>query len=134
MTKQEAYERIRAHFVADRRYGYRPATAETEAACVYLAADGAKCAIGCLMPDGNPMQEAQGGIFTLARDYTKHLADLLGIDATETRDFYDHPTFKFLNDVQAEHDFYAANHRPIDALIERLDQMAEHYRLQVVSA
>ena len=134
MTKQEAYERIRAHFDADPRYGYRPETAERDSTCLYLTDDGAKCAVGCLIPDGSPMQEAQGGVWTLTRDYTAEFNAVFGTTFEVGNVEWGQDEFvSFLSEVQSRHDTCAMRNDPMPAFLSELDRVAEYHGLQVVS-
>ena len=50
MTNQEAFDKMVAHLTTQNRKAV--ATAGDVTTCMLLAPDGAKCAVGCLIPDG----------------------------------------------------------------------------------
>jgi hypothetical protein len=119
MTTQEAYERIRAHFLADGRFGFDTVSEF----CLYRTDEGAKCAVGCLIPDGNPMLQSGHAIYGLTRDYPEEFNALFeGVE------------YGFLADAQSAHDAEAKNgdQATIASFIETLDLLAADYRLQVV--
>jgi len=59
MKAQEIFDTIVAHL---RKQGGK---AMEGINCVYLASDGRKCAIGCLIPDGHPAQDSRGGVTSM---------------------------------------------------------------------
>lgn len=60
-TKQEIFDKVATHLLTQkaRAMGTRPAPFVGEVpSCLYLAPDGTRCAIGCLIPDGHPALRA----------------------------------------------------------------------------
>lgn len=55
MTLQEAFDKVAMHLLKQGR----PAK-KSDGDCVYRAADGAMCAVGCLIPDGMYDQRMEG--------------------------------------------------------------------------
>ena len=122
MNTQEAYERIRAHFLTDQRYGYD----QEKDVCRYLTDDGAKCAVGCLIPDGSPIQQSKLTAIALASEGSEHYAEYMQIIGDTNP--------RFLDSAQMTHDECATASLPITSFIERLDAKAASFGLQVVSA
>jgi hypothetical protein len=119
MNTQEAYERIRAHFLTDGRYGYDRA----KEVCRYLTNTGAKCAVGCLIPDGSPLQQSKLTAIALPQS---ELGD-------EWERVFGDTDVSFLNRAQMAHDESAMADFPIGHFIARLDSIAASAGLQVVS-
>ena len=113
MTTQEAYEKIREWFLTDRRLGWDDAAE----ACVYRATDGARCAIGCLIPDGNTMLQCDGDISLLFEDFESDFIGLFGDD-----DYL----YDFLARAQLIHDGEAGKYgsKDVEKFIARLDAVA----------
>ncbi len=109
MTKQEAYNRIKSYFsLPGTTFGWD----EEDGSCVYVARDGARCAIGVLIPEKEAFDElakmCHGGVESLREtvsyemdreeggyDYdprlkraARRLYDMLGLGDTSMIDFY----------------------------------------------
>ena len=125
MTKQEAYEKMREWFLTDRRFGWDPRLG-LSGACVYRAPDGARCAIGALIPDGNPMLACGGDISLLEDEHEGEFYGLFGSDY----DLHD-----FLSEAQCVHDLHAGpkGDKNIDVFIADLDRLAREAGLQVAA-
>jgi len=88
------------------------ARAEKTDRCLYLTADGNKCAVGCFIPDGHRAQKAKHAIHTLLVAYPELFASMpLGV-----RD---------LNYMQAEHDEYLGPDDMRDILCTWIDANVE---------
>jgi hypothetical protein len=132
MTRQEAYERIRAHFVADRRFGYDPTLKRdvdplTPGGCVYIGGEGQRCAVGCLLPADSPMGDFQGGVFSLSESYADEFEAVFGDAEINT------PLVRFLASAQSIHDGIAMRaDGTIEHFISELDALAFAEGLTVV--
>lgn len=81
ITEQEYFDRVCERL----RDGTGPAIERRSyafGACLYLTADGLKCAVGIFIPDGHPAQQRVGGILSLAQTFP----DLAGVAWPATRD------------------------------------------------
>jgi hypothetical protein len=117
MTTQEAYESIRAYF------NEPGATLAVEAVtpyprCSYRTTDGAKCAVGCLIPDDlyDPRIEGKSieGVLKLSPSLRGHFRD---VDP------------KFLLGAQRLHDAHA---KDVGLFVELLDLLAIAHGLTLV--
>lgn len=106
MTTQEAYETIRANF--DRSHA-KLAKDDVSLECQYRTSDGAKCAIGTLIPDGLYTQEMEGqNADSLLRNNPVVRGYLYGVE------------FKFLEEAQRLHDVKATTPRDFVAMLDLL--------------
>ena len=108
MTKQEAYNRIKSYFsLPGTTFGWD----EEDGSCVYVARDGARCAIGVLIPEKEAFDElakmCHGGVTSLTETLSyemnrtdgynydprisraaRRLYDMLGLGDKSMIDFY----------------------------------------------
>lgn len=114
MNRQEIYNKVRDHLL---KQGRRAAGLRfDEPACLYLNANGDRCAIGCLIPDGHPGLGFRGAVFQLLDTYPD-LRDQLGAKCGADDEF--------LHGLQRLHDA----HYPVQ-WAQMLSQFAERNGLQ----
>ena len=58
--------------------------------CLYLTADGNKCPVGCLLPDGHPGQKFNGAVGRLLQSYPDLRARVDLDIGQEFQNFHDH--------------------------------------------
>jgi hypothetical protein len=134
MDTQTAYEKIRAHFTNDPRLGYDV----EEGNCSYKTSDGRRCALGCLLPEGSPLENYIGGIAIIADSPITlgQLATDLGVSAADLDPDADGDLYKFLYEAQMHHDDQARQNRDemgAALFLADLDRIADQFGLQVVS-
>lgn len=84
ITEQEYFDRVCERL----RDGTGPAVntnGDSFRMCIYLSADGLKCAVGIFIPDGHPAQRLSVGVLSLAETFP----DLAGVAWPATRDGLD---------------------------------------------
>lgn len=137
MTTQEAYERIREYFS---RPGAELGKSD-HGSCAYITASGAKCAVGCLIPDeilskwGNSLNESgsleglkdgvvdnYGHFFMAFRDIPGLQELLNGEDAEGQR------KFDFLSEAQKRHDDSFT--KTAEQFVAKLDVLAGEFGLR----
>lgn len=85
MTNQEAFDKIVKHLV-DQKW----VTASNDSgACVYLAADGCKCAVGCLIPPDQYKSSFEQNDVSIIYSEVPALADISMDLLTYLQDFHD---------------------------------------------
>jgi hypothetical protein len=109
MTRQEAFNQVCAHLI---QQGKR-ARHENGVTCQYLASDGCKCAIGCLIPLAEYVPQMEG----------KNVDELMKEFKISTLVKEDLPLY---NRLQAVHDYH-----PIHLWKECLLYIAEEMKLEV---
>ena len=108
-TKQEIFNTVKAHLLSQNKQ------ARNEFSCTYLTTAGLKCAIGCLIPDGHPGQDALGGVRSLLEIYPDLAAMILPVGSD----------VDFLVALQRVHD-----HNLPDVWDRKLSEIAARYGLE----
>lgn len=120
MNTYEAYEKIKAYFS---KPGARLAQVRNEngaiLSCEYLAPDGAKCAVGCLIPKALYTTDIEGKSAFEAMD------DLRDNDPKLYEATFGDVNLGFLEVAQQAHD----EARTVEAFLERLEEEATFYGL-----
>jgi hypothetical protein len=121
MTRQEIFNKAWFHFVTKRR----SFAINQNAQCVYRTKNGAKCAIGCLIPDNlySPkMDEAPDITASVIHNvYVQKALKKIGIRYKGNE--------KFLTAIQWAHDACASGKHT--SIRYSLTQVAENYKLKV---
>tara|TARA_Y100001938_G_scaffold149998_1_gene239121 strand:- start:3754 stop:4158 length:405 start_codon:yes stop_codon:yes gene_type:complete len=118
-SMQDAYDKVVDHLEQQGRRGgkisHRAGTQYFE--CLYLAPDGAKCAIGALLPEGHPLLLDQNQAFEDYWNGTEYdpLFGIEGISDSVTRYFWQalqeaHDDSKSKNDLNIALAFIAEEH------------------------
>lgn len=114
MTLQAIFDRVCEHAMTDYKKSLLPNSAVPR--CGYRGADGARCFIGCLIPDDRYEPEFEGlSLATIATETSERLLKAIGADAKQLDQ---------LEALQGVHD----NYEP-PAWLGRLRQYAGAYGL-----
>jgi hypothetical protein len=121
ISLQQAYEKIRAHLIAQGRPAIAKSPASVNSACFYRHQEGdvvLKCAVGCLIDDDVYDRDIEDNSVEAGRVIAA-LAES-GLSLSERG-------IGFLADAQMAHDGWDRHDLPW--VLERLDKAADHYGL-----
>lgn len=116
MNKQEVFDKVYDHFITQ---GNPRSVEEGGKGCLYRGPDGARCAVGLLIPDDlyEPEMDVTGDVRGLLADFPQ-LGRVLGVKSQDDTDF--------LQALQSAHD--EVDYVPIE---DGLRTVAQTYRLAV---
>lgn len=127
--KQEHYDAVRAHLAAQGKKAEAPLSSPFDChgcsvmTCVYLAPDGCRCAIGCLIPPALNSSMLDGSVESMLRRH-HDIGTALGVAYPPDTGLPAPEDVTFLRDLQRVHDSY-----PVEEWPWRLANVAYTHRL-----
>jgi hypothetical protein len=121
ISLQQAYEKIRAHLIAQGRPASARMPYSVNSACFYRHREGdvvLKCAVGCLIDDDIYDMDLEDN--SVGADVVTEALKQSGLSLTDRG-------VAFLSDAQMAHDGWDRNDLPW--VLKRLDDAADHYGL-----
>ena len=121
ISLQQAYEKIRAHLIAQGRPASEKTPVSVDSACFYRHLEGGvvlKCAVGCLIDDDVYDTGLEDN--SVGADNVIEALKQSGLDLTDRG-------IDFLSDAQMAHDGWDAHDLPW--VLRKLDYAADHYGL-----
>jgi hypothetical protein len=132
MSLQDAYEKIRQHFLDQKVVAVEPNTTM----CQYRGPNGTMCAVGCLITDDNYSSDLEGNTIGTGK-VAKAVIASTGLDVVPGNWNEDGSlAYKFLEQAQSIHDslrFEEDDGRTLVDVIPDLDALAVQYGLTPVA-